>query len=239
LSSNPQYVKAAAFENTGQNQFQAEEFSAAQNAFRQAQTLYQEAASSLAKSKASRQADAAKNAMLAAKAKIEPDNQAGAKYLEAVEIEQDGNTAYNAGDFATATERYQTAQKAYAAVASEAGNKLAKEREQQENARREIQSLVAKYKSSFENRDFQALKTVLGNGFIKADETWAGFFKNMQNLTADLKQQNFQITANKAEVQLSIRLDYKDSKGVKQPTVTLQENWQLEEINGRWVVISH
>ena len=237
LNSNPQYARAMASENTGQRQYQAEDFNAAQTAFRQAQNFYEEAANSLAKSKASRQADVAKNAMLEAKAKIEPDNQGGAKYQEAAKNEQDGNTAYNADDFAAATERYQTAQKTYVAVAGEAGNKVAKERERQENAQHEIQSLVAKYKASFENRNFQALKTVLGNGFVKADETWAVFFKDAENIKAELKPQNLLIADSAAEMQLSIRLDY-SIKGVKQE-IDLKENWKLEEINGRWLVISH
>ncbi len=241
LNSNSQYARAIASENDGQRQFQAEDFNPAQTAFRQAQNFYEEAANSLAKIKASRQADIAKNAMLEAKAKIEPDNRTAAKYQEGAKNEQDGNAAYNAGDFSGATERYQTAQKAYVAAAGEGGNKLAKELERQENARREIQSLIAQYKSSFENRDFQALKTVLGNGFNKEDEAWADFLtsKKWQDITVEIKQQKFQLTGSKAELQLSIRLDYKDFKGTKQRPVNLQENWQLEEINGRWVVISH
>ena len=238
LNNNSSYARAVALENTGQKEFQTEAFSAAQNDFRKAQTLYEEAASGLAKSTARRQAEAAKNAMLEAKAKVESDQQTGANYQEAVKAEQDGNAAYNAGDFSGAAARYQTAQKAYAAAANEAGNKLAKERERQENARREIQSLMAQYQASFENRNFPALKTVLGNAFVKADEAWAVFFKDAESIKAELKPQNLQITGSTAEMQLSIRLDY-SIKGVKQKEINLKENWNLKEINGRWLAISH
>ena len=240
--ANAKYARGLQTEAAGEQQYQGEDYTAAQSSFRQARDLYVEAGRELSKTTATQsQADAARQAMSEAKSKIDKEGAADPQYQQAVQIENEAGTAYRDNDFDRAAERYQDAEKLYLAVGSAAGDKRSRERERLAVAEREIQNLINSFKTNFEKRNLAALQAL--NIFTRKDdaEGWAAFFKdtqNIKNIKIGVGEVSRQISGKNAAVSFTARIDFENNKGEKKST-TLPVSWKVEERNGNWVIVDY
>jgi serine/threonine protein kinase len=235
--ANAKYTRGLQTEASGEQQYQSEDYAAAQTSFRQARDSYVEAGRELGTTAAQSQADAARQAMSAAKSKIDKEGAAEPQYQQAVQIENDAGAAYRDNDFGRAVERYQAAEKLYLAVANAAGDK----RNRLATAEREIQNLINSFKTNFEKRNLAALQAL--NIFTRKDdaEGWAAFFKdtqNIKNIKVGLGEVSRQISGKNATVSFTARIAFENNKGDKKST-TLPVSWKVEERNGNWVIVDY
>ncbi len=240
--ANAKYARGQQAEASGEQQYQSEDYAAAQASFRQSRDLYVEAKRELTSATAAQgQADAARQAMNEAKSKIDKEGAADPQYQQAAQIENEAGAAYRDNNFGRAAERYQAAEKLYLAVASAAGDKRSRERERLATAEREIQNLINGFKTGFEKRNLAALQAL--NIFTKkADaEGWAAFFKdrqNIKNIQVGIGEVSRQISGKNATVSFTASIKFDNNKGETQST-TLPVNWKVEERSGNWVIVDY
>jgi len=239
--ANAKYARGLQAEAAGEQQYQGEDYAAAQNSFRQARDSYVEAGRELGTTAAQSQADAARQAMSEAKSKIDKEGAAEPQYQQAVQIENEAGAAYRDNDFDRAASRYQDAEKLYLAVGSAAGDKRSRERERLAAAEREIQNLINSFKTNFEKRNLAALQAL--NIFTRKDdaEGWSAFFKdrqNIKNIQVVIGEVSRQISGKNATVSFTARIDFENNKGEPKST-TLPVSWKAEERNGNWVIVDY
>jgi tetratricopeptide (TPR) repeat protein len=231
--ADSRYAQALQVETAGNSQFQVGDFGAAQSSFLRAKDGYLEAATAMIKSTSASVADAAKTSMLEARANINRDSSSEEKYQQATTIEAEANSAYSEANFDKAVERYQAAEAIYASLSQEDRGRLVKESESIETAQREIQSLIIGYKEMFENEDFQALKTL----YKENEMVWSTFFQVADKIQVTIENNNPSINGNNAEVVLTVQIEYVQ-RGKKEKSPLFHRRWSLEEIGGKWAIVS-
>ena len=189
------------------------------------------------------------------------DKKANANYAKALDLEAAGARQFQNGDFAAAGSSFAQAKDFYAQANSEIAASLRntkapdtenreaekreaekkeaerRETEKREAALRDINGIIAKYKDSFERADVQTLKSLLK---FNDDETrnWSEFFKNADDIKANIETRSVDINGNNANVKLQVRLSFTNkTKGETQKS-DFPQNWVLEGANGKWEVVS-
>jgi len=188
------------------------------------------------------QAQAAQAYMLVAKTKVDQENSGEAPFQDAVKVEKEAELAYAESNFEQAGKLYQLAEAQYLKVvqaARERTRKRLQEKERQEIVQREARSLIDSYKTAFETRDLQGLKTLFESGFTAEDEkAWAKFFQSVKNIKANVTGENMQIGKDNAEVNFAVFIDYANHKDRRQEPLAIKESWTLAERGGKWRVVS-
>jgi serine/threonine-protein kinase len=233
---NPKYQRAQRLESDGEEQFRAGDFRSAIGSYRRAKDLYLEAKKEITSTLIS-EVDAVKESMLGAKVKIAQDSRLDDQYNKALKYEQEGDGAYNENDCEIALQRYKAAQQLYAAVLRDAEEQVATEPDTKERAQQEIQGLINKYRQGLENRDIQALKSLMSLT-KKQERGWQDFFKIAKDIKVNIEIKNLQINGNNAVVDLFIILSYYNTSNNRQETRDFPMGLILAAVNGNWKIIS-
>ncbi|MGH7490956.1 MAG: protein kinase domain-containing protein [bacterium] len=236
-SSSGYYAKAETTANLGMRQLLKGDYSTAITSFQQAQQLYTTAESELGKTALKGSVDTTKASMLEARGKVDKTLRSDAKYLNAEQSRTEGNNALMAEDFAEAIARYSAAKDLYVTVVNESNERLSRRADQEATAQREIQALIDRYKMGLEQRDLQALKTILGKTFMKDDEgAWTSFFKRAREIKPKIES-NFEFIGNNAKIYLKIHLDFFNITNNEDSQSEFAESWLLEQMNGSWTIV--
>jgi hypothetical protein len=236
-SASANYSEAEKAANLGDQQLRVANYDGASGFFRQAKEMYVAAAADLEKKSLSAHAEAEQKSMLEARAKVDKSSQGEPKYREAEQNRNDGDQAYQTGNFEGAAARYVNAKELYIAVAAEAKAKQLKQADLQAKAQAEIQTLISRLKTSIELSDLKELRAVYGRNFMESDEkAWSGFFKLAKNIRVSIESKGVDINGGKAQVDLDIHINYRNNKNEEVPPTNIPERWVLEQNNGVWAI---
>jgi tetratricopeptide (TPR) repeat protein len=237
-NANSNYKKGLEAEMAGKQYFEVAKFRGAVSSFKQARDFYAAAAKDMAINMGRSGADAAKAAMLEARAKVNEDSYAEAKYREAERSRNEGDTDYNAGNFDSAVNKYRAAETLYVAVALESKEKLARESEKLEATKQAIEALIADFERRFERKDYNGIKALFKD-FTQYENSLSTFFKVAKDIKVAIDIKNIEPSGNKAKVDIEMKIDFFNTNvGQSEKQTPGTKRWTLEQINNKWAIVT-
>jgi hypothetical protein len=225
------YQSAEQFRSTGNQHYNGEAFEEAGRAFGEAQALYARVKQTLdnpappSSTGSQTNADAARTAMQRAKDGVHADNRQAPAYQQALNLEQEATQLYQANTFDDAEAKFKEAQGRYAEVAALPNP--------EEAAREQIQRLVQRFKQNFESEDLEAL-----NALSPFYGSWERFFHDASEIEALMNTRSLDVQGDRATLELTITLNYKDNKNRPQSSEPINHVWTLEQAGGTWRIAS-
>jgi len=238
---NNQYQQAIAREEKGDGEFDAKDFNAALFSFENAKMLYAEAKVNILATLKDN-ANNAKTSMNAAKENVQPNDFGYTKYQSALQIESQGNTAYNQDDFDTAQKHYKDAELLFSQVVTEMAlfekEKTDSERERISIIEQGVKSVIDKFKGSLEKKNIEGVRSLFTDLIQSERDKWRKTFRRINIQRVQIAQESIKFGENSATVDILMRIFYIDNKNRRRPPISYAYTWTIEQINGNWKISS-
>jgi hypothetical protein len=241
-NADPQYQQAIAEEGNGDTHFGSGNLHAALANFREAATLYLRAKENFA-SFQKKEADDAKQSMLAAKEKVPRRIYGRKEYGDALQLESDGNSAYNLDEFDRAKGLYKDAELKYSQLVAQFAMDTRRISETVAEGKTTIEigvrSVIARFKRGLEQQDLQGVRALFKEMTKEEERKWTETFKRIKIQRVNIAAEKTELHDNVATVDVLVRIMWVDNKNRRRPVITYAYTWNIEQIDGQWLIASY
>jgi len=142
-------------------------------------------------------------------------------------------------DFGTKREFYRQSEEPSLKINNPATTASHLEQGMLEEAQRQIQNLITRYRNILNKGQLNDLSMVFGDNLSEEiKKTWSGFFEKAGNVHAIVLKEDLHIKGNRAKVILSVLLEYSNIDDKEQNRHGCVESWTLQGRDDIWFVIS-